>query len=107
MSYMFAKGRQALPRPSPSSSSETLLISLYLGVPVLSQPSASPIRLLTSVTLFTILVSGFFLVYYTSLPHDPSSFYSSWFHSVGAPSLFYDVLLLLFSSIVYLSLVSG
>jgi hypothetical protein len=83
---------------------DTLLISLYLGIPVMAQSSVSPTGLLMNVTLFTILVSGFFLVYYKSRPHDPSSFYSSWFHSVGAPSLVYDVLLLLVSSIVYLSL---
>ena len=45
------------------------------------------------VALITLLISGFFLVYFTSRPKT-KNFFSIWFHSVGFTGVIYDIILL-------------
>ena len=45
------------------------------------------------VALITLLISGFFMVYFTSKPKT-KNFFSIWFHSVGFTGVVYDIILL-------------
>lgn len=48
----------------------------------------------------TILISGAFCLYFLSKPKS-SSFFSRWFHSVTYRAIIYDVLLLVFTYIIF------
>ena len=52
------------------------------------------------VALGTILLSGAFCLYFLSQPKS-SSFFSRWFHSVTYRAILYDVILLVFTYIIF------
>lgn len=52
------------------------------------------------VALTAILLSGFFVLYFTKQPLSPS-FFSRWFHQVGWSAVLYDAILLMTIYIVY------
>ena len=52
------------------------------------------------VVLTAILLSGFFVLYFTKQPVSPS-FFSRWFHRVGWSAVLYDAILLMTIYLVY------
>ena len=52
------------------------------------------------VALAAILLSGFFVLYFTKQPLSPS-FFSRWFHRVGWSAVLYDAILLMTIYLVY------
>jgi|TARA_Y100000996_G_C22473259_1_gene623034 hypothetical protein len=52
------------------------------------------------VVLTTILITGSFMLYYTSKKND-GSFWSRWFHLSGYKSVLYDIILVSFVYLIY------